>query len=57
MGTSGEASSVPAYKRMGVELEEGNASNSNSYGSLTISGEGKNVEIRTNNSFLHDNVD
>ncbi len=52
-----EVNHVPAYKRMGVDLDESSSSEANSYGSMTLSGEGKNVEIRTNNSFLHDNVD
>ncbi len=48
----------PAYKRMGVELDETTLS-SESTQSKTILGvdENDDLQLRSNNSFLHDNVD
>lgn len=51
-----EIEKQPAYKRMGVELNTVNANQSNiSRTSLNINEDG--IELRRNNSFLHDNVD
>ncbi len=46
----------PAYKRMGVNLDENPSDNCNrSRTSVNIDDDG--VQLRSNNSFLHDNVD
>ncbi len=47
----------PAYKRQGLDLGTGNYSTNTSIGKMTLSGEGAETEIKSNNSFLHDNVD
>ena len=46
----------PAYKRLGVELSNNADNNSNSRMSLGTDSN-DDLQIRTNNSFLHDNVD
>jgi len=46
----------PAYKRMGIELEDG-PSNDDQLSRTTINLEDDEVDLRSNNSFLHDNVD
>jgi cell division protein FtsZ len=48
----------PAYKRQGIELNEANNSNEplTSRSSVALD-ENDDVQVRTNNSFLHDNVD
>jgi cell division protein FtsZ len=57
-GTIQEMESVPAYKRKEVNLQQTPASDESQVSrfSLLPDEEGK-VEIRNNNSFLHDNVD
>ena len=48
----------PAYKRLGVELDEVNHSSENNESRLTLDlDENDDMQLRTNNSFLHDNVD
>ena len=48
----------PAYKRLGIDLEEVNHSSDNNESRLTLNlDENDDVQLRTNNSFLHDNVD
>ena len=51
-----EYEKVPAYKRQGIEFEEGPKEQKVSRMSL---GEDSNdeIQLRSNNSFLHDNVD
>ena len=45
----------PAYKRMGVDLTQNNASN---VSRTSVSADRNNdLQLRSNNSFLHDNVD
>lgn len=46
----------PAYKRMGVELEDHDANSGLSRTSVNTN-DGNDIELRQNNSFLHDNVD
>ncbi len=46
----------PAYKRLGVELSDNGGLNSNSRMSLGTDSN-DDVQLRSNNSFLHDNVD
>ena len=56
-GNIQELESVPAYKRKEIALQQTPASNESQVSrfSLLPDNEG-NVEIRNNNSFLHDNV-
>ncbi len=46
----------PAYKRSGIDLPEPNFNNKNSRFSLGTDSNNE-VQVRSNNSFLHDNVD
>lgn len=53
-----EVENEPAYKRMGVDLSNTPHSSESGVSRLTLSDdEDNNTEIRSNNSFLHDNVD
>ena len=45
----------PAYKRMGIELEE--ARDETTLSRTSVNTEDDGVDLRSNNSFLHDNVD
>ena len=47
----------PAYKRQGVTVSSDKYSDQSSIGRMMLSGDAKETEIKTNNSFLHDNVD
>jgi cell division protein FtsZ len=51
-----ELSKEPAYKRMGVELNEMEDSGNKSRYSLGVDSN-NDTKLRSNNSFLHDNVD
>jgi cell division protein FtsZ len=51
-----EIEKEPAYKRMGIDINEQQASNAPSRLSLGTDSN-DDVQIRSNNSFLHDNVD
>ena len=51
-----EIEKEPAYKRLGVELSDNGGLNSNSRMSLGTDSN-DDVQLRSNNSFLHDNVD
>ena len=46
----------PAYKRLGVDLTENQNLNNNSRMSLGTDSN-DDIQLRSNNSFLHDNVD
>ena len=46
----------PAYKRMGVDLDQTDAAISKSKTSLSTD-ENDDIQLKSNNSFLHDNVD
>ena len=46
----------PAYKRMGVDLDEVDSEISKSRTSLSTDAS-DDIQLRSNNSFLHDNVD
>jgi cell division protein FtsZ len=49
---------VPAYKRQGLELEDGQHSSENNNSRTKLSLDDNNdIQLRNNNSFLHDNVD
>lgn len=47
----------PAYKRQGVEIDHSKQSQQSRMGGTSIGGDGSDLEFRSNNSFLHDNVD
>ena len=51
-----EIEKQPAYKRLGVDLNDTNIPKSSSKTALTKDGE-DDFQLRSNNSFLHDNVD
>ncbi|WP_415375676.1 cell division protein FtsZ [Patiriisocius sp. Uisw_017] len=46
----------PAYKRQGIELEDTNESNPN-LSRTSVNTDDDDIDLRSNNSFLHDNVD
>lgn len=46
----------PAYKRMGIDLQESSSDVSKSRTTLSID-DNDEIQLRSNNSFLHDNVD
>ena len=55
-----EIENQPAYKRMGVELKEVEPSSevSQNKSRISLSSDDNNdIQLRSNNSFLHDNVD
>ncbi|SDB66200.1 cell division protein FtsZ [Flavobacteriaceae bacterium MAR_2010_188] len=53
-----EIEKVPAYKRQGVNLEVGQHSSEINASRMSVSKDDNNdVQLRSNNSFLHDNVD
>lgn len=47
----------PAYKRMGLELDQPSSSESNESRLSVDSNKNDDIKLRSNNSFLHDNVD
>jgi cell division protein FtsZ len=47
----------PAYKRRNITLNSTSHSSESQMSKFTVDGDGKSGDIRTNNSFLHDNVD
>jgi len=48
----------PAYKRHGVELSNSSLSSENQVSRTSISSDDNDdIQVRSNNSFLHDNVD
>jgi cell division protein FtsZ len=51
-----ELEKEPAYKRLGVDLTENRNLNNNSRMSLGTDSN-DDIQLRSNNSFLHDNVD
>ena len=51
-----EIEKQPAYKRMGVNLDDTNAAISKSKTKLSTD-DNDDIQLRSNNSFLHDNVD
>jgi len=51
-----ELEKEPAYKRFGVDLSDNNSQNNNSRMSLGTDSN-DDMQLRSNNSFLHDNVD
>ena len=51
-----EIEKQPPYKRMGIELDETDPSESN-ISRTSINTDDDDIDLRSNNSFLHDNVD
>lgn len=47
----------PAYKRRGISIDEELYSRKSDESRFSVSGTGNSTELKTNNSFLHDNVD
>lgn len=47
----------PAYKRMGIDLDETENSDDTNISRTSVNTEDDDIELRSNNSFLHDNVD
>ncbi len=53
-----EIERMPAYKRAGLDLEEGETTGDTKLSRTSVNGSSKDdLNFRTNNSFLHDNVD
>ncbi len=52
-----EIEKQPAYKRMGIELEETSNQESNLSRTSLNTDDENDLDLRSNNSFLHDNVD
>lgn len=52
-----ELEKQPAYKRMGIELDESNNDQSKISRTTIATDENDEIQLRNNNSFLHDNVD
>ena len=49
---------VPAYKRQGVNLDESKHSSETDISRTSVGlDDNDDIQLRTNNSFLHDNVD
>ncbi|MDX5324937.1 MAG: cell division protein FtsZ [Bacteroidota bacterium] len=51
-----DSENIPAYKRMGIELDQSKASSQSKVSRMTLSDDDE-PQLRSNNSFLHDNVD
>jgi cell division protein FtsZ len=53
-----EYENEPAYKRQGIELSDGPEDFENQFSRTSVtSDENEDIQVRSNNSFLHDNVD
>ena len=53
-----EIEKEPAYKRQGIDIEDMQHSSENSASRLSIGiDDNEDIQLRSNNSFLHDNVD
>jgi cell division protein FtsZ len=52
-----EIEKEPAYKRMGIDLSENSVANSEISRTTIGSDSNDDIQLRSNNSFLHDNVD
>ena len=48
---------LPAFERRNIQLDQSRPSTENSVSRFGVSGSGENISLRSNNSFLHDNVD
>ena len=49
--------SEPAYRRQGTELDHVEHSSSESVSRIVLDGDSDDLDIKSNNTFLHDNVD
>ena len=47
----------PAYKRMGLELDQASSSGTNDSRMSIDNDKNDEIQLRSNNSFLHDNID
>lgn len=47
----------PAYKRMGLEIQNSGISDEENISRTSVNGDGSDLNINSSNSFLHDNVD
>lgn len=47
----------PAYKRMGIDLEDDSSKKELDISRTSVNSEDDDLELRSNNSYLHDNVD
>lgn len=56
-GNLNEIEQVPAYKRKSISLDMEPPSSQHPVSDYTITTDGNKIELRRNNSFLHDNVD
>jgi cell division protein FtsZ len=52
-----ELEKQPAYKRMGIELDDNKTDNSKISRTTLSTDDNDEIQLRNNNSFLHDNVD
>jgi len=53
-----EIEKEPAYKRMGIELDDTSHSSEVNQSRTTLEiDDNEDIQLRSNNSFLHDNVD
>jgi cell division protein FtsZ len=52
-----EYENIPAYKRMNVELDDNPSSSEPVRSRTSVDFDENGIKLRTNNSFLHDNVD
>ncbi len=52
-----DAENIPAYKRNGVNIEEGGYSKESKIGRMSVQNDEDGTNLKSNNSFLHDNVD
>ena len=53
-----EIEKVPAYKRQGVDLDNNKSSSDNTISRTSLDlDDNEDIQLRSNNSFLHDNVD
>ena len=50
-------SKEPAYKRMGIEVQNKGISDEENLSRMSVNGDGSDLNINSSNSFLHDNVD
>ena len=52
-----ELEKQPAYKRSGLNLEDDHINNENNSDIIIQTDEDENLNLKSNNSFLHDNAD
>lgn len=52
-----DAENIPAYKRHGVNIEDGGYSKESKIGRMSVQNDEDGSNLKSNNSFLHDNVD